>query len=201
MIYNGGSAADTITGGAGADSLVGNGGADSLVGGAGNDTLVGGAAADTLTGGTGVDAIYLGTDGVADRVNIAAGDTLEVATNPADNSTLSLTTLNLTTADKVFGAEAGDVLALGYTSNATITQVTSNTVTFTDALAMFTVKGNYNSSTGIFGYSASGADTLMIYQDGTGTTYNVDADYEAIVLIGFATGTSTIAAGVVTLVA
>ncbi|HGY1015968.1 TPA: calcium-binding protein, partial [Aeromonas salmonicida subsp. smithia] len=83
-LYEGTSAADTITGtiandiisgAAGDDTLYGRNGDDSLNGGTGNDTLYGADGADTLDGEVGNDALY-GEDG-ADTLNGGTGnDTL-----------------------------------------------------------------------------------------------------------------------------
>jgi hypothetical protein len=101
----------------------------------------------------------------------------------------------LTGADIVTGLHTGDTislagLALGYTGAAatTIAGATGTTVSL--------VSGSYAAGTGIWTTSATGTDTLVVYDaDGVGAGTAV----EAIVLVG-THATGTVAGGVITLV-
>jgi hypothetical protein len=97
----------------------------------------------------------------------------------------------------ITGLKAGDQISLY--AGATITAATAVGTSLiagagvTDAVAV--VKGNYNSSTGIFTTSATGTDSLVEW-DGNGTT--AAGSIETIVLVGFA-GTLTAGVNLLTL--
>lgn len=171
----GGTGADTLDGGAGDDTLLGGGGADSIFGGAGNDSITGGAGADSIDGGGGVDRLVIS----------ATGETFSGAV--VDGTTVLSATI-----DRVTGFGFGDTISLAALSNTFATLGT--TIASATGTTVALIRGNY-AADGKFTASATGADTLVYYDNNA-----TGADsMEAIVLIGYASSGSTIAAGVITL--
>ena len=178
-----------VTTGGGADVVVGGTGADTITGGAGNDTIVGGGGADQITGGVGADTITISgiTSLIIQRVG-ASGT----------NTSTTLQTAELTyTFDVVYGATAGDHINLGNASIITsgLTIAGTNLAAGAANTAVF-ARGSYDLLAGTFTYAANGADTALTYDasDAGGVTA------ETIILVGYVSGASTAAAGVVTLV-
>jgi Ca2+-binding RTX toxin-like protein len=181
--FTGGVLADTITGGTGVDVVVGGSGNDTISTGTGNDTVTGSAGADSITVGSGTDyVVYLDDSGES--------TTITALTNPI--------TLSTTTTDLVYGMAAGDVILLGtavdYTAtdtNTTAGDAEIQTAASTSALVnngVTLLRGSYSS--GVFVSSASGADTLLVFDaDELAAT----TSYQAVVLVGTANVSGTVA--------
>jgi Ca2+-binding RTX toxin-like protein len=158
---------DIISGGNGADNITGGAGADSLVGGAGNDTIAGGAGADNITGGTGVDAIT-GGDGIDNYIYTATGET--AAAPSTWTAATGGSTISVASADIITVTDAdGDTVTLTGLNTGTVTPVTTTITnaasTTAAANTVLTWLGNY--SAGTFTSSATGSDTLVVFDDGT----------------------------------
>lgn len=182
-----------VTGSISANTITAGNGINVITGGAGIDTIVVGTGGNLITGGVGGDKITFGTHaaGVLDGVVItAAGQTFSAGVTSG--------TTVLTGADIVTGLKAGDTISLealtadAYTAGAVVT-----TIALSTAGAIGVVRGDYVASTGIFTASATGADSIVEYDnDGTG----VGTTIETIVLVGFAgTASTTTADGLITL--
>jgi Ca2+-binding RTX toxin-like protein len=135
-------AALTVNGGTGDDTITGGTGNDSLNGGDGNDVLVGNAGNDSFTIGTGDD-------------NVSGG---------ADDDTLTVSGVELTTADSIAGGAGADKVVLNNTSGAVVAGVNLTNVTDVER----------------YEFSANG-DRLV----------GVDADANSITFEGGAVGTVT----------
>lgn len=189
--------ASTLNIGASLEKVVINGGnAADVIKGNGNNTIVGGTGADTITASV----------GGSDTIKLAGADTGGF-TAPATN------TINTTTFDKIAGLVAGDILhftdygaASGNTgtddlldsdAEASATTLVGATLAANATLA---IRGNYTDSTNTFVGSATGTDTLLVYDanDLIATTTPV-----AVVLVGTGALTfgyaATDAAGIMTL--
>ena len=181
-----------VVGGSGNDVLTGGAAANTLTGGIGNDVITGGAAADVLTGGVGADLIYTGDTAAVDSIVQASGASQQLAAATIVGG--DITTYALTTEDQVFNLGVGDTITLGnadvVAGNFAVTA--SNTFTIADDRGTY-ILGDLNTLTGIFSYSATGADTLLIYDADSGATFDV----QAVLLVGF-TGTLASVAGVLT---
>ena len=178
---SGGSGDDTIKGGAGIDSLIGGSGADTIEGGAGNDIISGGTGADTIRGGSGADVMTGGSD--AD-VYIYSGETFETgivsgAVIYYGGTVDEGTTISTASMDRITDFRTGDFIAtyggaFGSGSNAVGSA-------WTEYQGLLT--GTYNATANNFTFSATGTDSLYVYDlDGSTTTGN---DLYAIVLTGY----------------
>lgn len=217
-IITGDGGADSITGGAAADTLDGAAGADVITAGAGNDSISGGAGNDTIFADAGNDSIYGGAG--ADKITVGAGTDVIQQKAIGDSGTFTkavnaTTTVSTTAFDVITGVAAGDIVALttaaGGTSDysgavsatAANNQLVTAAVTSNDLSAaaitadnsVAFIKGTYDATANTFLGSATGVDTLMVY-DSNATAGA--SSYEAIVLVGFA-GTGTPGTGIVTL--
>ena len=92
--------------------------------------------------------------------------------------------------------QIGDTISLGAVVN-TLTGATATTIAGATGNAVSLVRGNFATATDIFTTSATGSDTLLVY-DINGATANDNV--EAVALIGVV-ATGTVAAGVLTLTA
>ncbi len=178
---------NTITGSSTiASTLTGGSGADVITGGAGKDVIVGGGGADVITGGAGADSITL--SGVTAKiVQAALGDS-------GVNSSTTIQTAELTsTFDIIKGMVAGDKVQLF--TNTPAVNLSAVNLAGTDDVINF-ARGTYDGAAGTFTYAANGADTAMTYD----TTVGAGSAFETIILVGYATGTTTaVAAGLITL--
>ncbi|MDI1260161.1 calcium-binding protein, partial [Aquabacterium sp.] len=180
---------NTLTGTAQADTITGGAGNDILVGGAGNDTINGGAGNDIITGGAGADIINVGT-GTDTIVLSAVAQTYSAATA----ATIVSGTTVLTGIDVVTGMSAGDVISTAGVSN-TFAGAAATTIAGASGIVEALVRGNFAVATNIWTTSATGTDTLFVYDiDGAGANTVV----EAVVLVGVV-ATGTAAAGLLTL--
>lgn len=185
--------------GAGAKSIILGNGNNTVVSGAGSDTITLGTGANTVTGAAGGDTITFaaGHTGVSTVVIAAAGDTSTGAITSGSTVVSAATGYDI-----VSGLRAGDKIDLtaltadAYTVAATAI-VTSGILTGGTNGDIAIVRGNWNSSTGYFTTSATGADSVVQWDtDGTGAGTNV----ASIVLVGFVnTGSTSTNDGLITL--
>ncbi len=180
-----GTAATALTGGAGADTLIGNTGNDIFIDGAGADTITGAAGADDITvasdsgddiilhTGTTLTALSLTTTAESLTATIAVGDTLTFGNgvdivrgfvSGSDDFSVSAATVS-------FEATAPTALV-----GATAADLTENTI--------FATRGDYVESTGIFTLGASGADTIMVINDGTNADDVLSTNTNITVVLG-----------------
>lgn len=179
----------TITLGNGANTVVTGAGADVITLGNGANTVTPGAGADTVNfdiSHTGIDTVVYGATGQTASTAVSNGATvISVATG----------------FDIINGMHAGDKIdltaltAAAYTAAATAVLTSIMTGGTNGDIAL--VRGNYNTVTGYFTTSSSGADTLVQWDnDGTGAGTTV----ESILLVGFAnTGSTSTNDGLITL--
>ena len=190
-----------ITGGSGADSLVGHAGADTISGGSGSDTLDGGAGADSLSGGDGADTLYggAGTDSLVGGAGYdvfvfdAASGTANAAFVTATAVT-ALTPVTITNNDRITGFTTGDVLRFTVSGVAGLVLDLAMTATQTPTNNSINyVRGDAVTASSVvtFTYSATGADTLVIYD----TDASATASYQSILLVGYVDGTTLDAIG------
>ena len=172
-----------------ASTLTGGTGADTIVGGAGKDVIVGGGGADLITAGAGADSITI--SGTTSKIVQAAGDS-------GANTSTTIQTAELTsTFDVVFGATAGTKIDFGNASivTGTLTTAGTNLAAGLADTAVF-ARGAYSAAAGTFTYAANGADTAITYD--SNVVFGVTA--ETIILVGYVSGASTAALGILTLV-
>jgi hypothetical protein len=157
------------------------------------ETIIGGAGANTVTGGNGGDKVTFAahTIGTVDTITYtAAGQTL------SGSVTSGVTALTLAAgADVVYGMQAGDKINLS-TIAATYTGALTTTINGASGNTADIVRGDYNTSTGVFTVSVTGADSLVQFDNdaaGAGTTI------DNIVLVGFVNTSSSAASGIITL--
>lgn len=158
----------------------------SVVGGSGKDTLRVTSATAAITGLSGADAVEVSAAGVVTALYTATGQT-GVSIAGTFESTASF--------DHYVGMDANDVLSfIGETGNAfTAVNAVSNSITGQSGDITF-VRGNEIG--GVFTASASGADTLVVWDtDGSG----LGTAFEALVLVGVVANGSQTSAGVITL--
>lgn len=167
-----------------------------------------GAAADTITGGVGSDTIVGGAGG--DTINVSTGAADVVLYTVASQSAVitSVATGQVYTGiDLVSGEAAGDVLSFlaaavsaggAYTSGAA-GAVANNAFNTTISYAALVdngaslIRGNYDTLTGVWTTSATGADTLYAY-DQNATFGDANQSYVGVVLVGTAGVTTSTAA-------
>ena len=183
-----------------------------LNGSAGADTIVSGSFSDTITGGAGADTITVGSG--TDQINILSASGAG-GSHSGTFATQAANSISTTTFDVISGMAVGDVIKFttAYTGNAGAaaglvangTALGSSVLTGnggTPTLASNTIsiiQGTYTASTNTFVGSATGTDSLFVYDADAalGTTA-----YEAVVLVGYVPATVTGIggnAGVVTL--
>ncbi|POF40010.1 hypothetical protein B0D71_23295 [Pseudomonas laurylsulfativorans] len=166
---------DTLTGNAAANLLTGGAGNDTLAGGAGNDVLNGGTGLDRMTGGDGSDAYHV--DNAGDVV-IETNATASTGGSDTVYSYLSAYTLGA-------NVENGSILATGVAAltgnslNNTLYTGTGNNVldggigadTLSYAFATAAVTVNLALTTAQ-ATGGSGTDTLLNFENITGSNYN-----------------------------
>jgi len=196
--------------GSAASISAGNGG-NSITAGSGSDVITVGSGANTISGGAGADRITVAThSGNADTFVLKTLAT----TDGGDSGTFTAAGTNAagvstSTFDIITGATKGDILSLanaaagtsaytaatasGAASGKIVTAlVTSNDVSapgLADNSVGF-VRGTFNSGSNTFVGSSAGADTLAWF-DTSATA--ASTNYEAVVLVGYAGTTATIA--------
>jgi S-layer protein len=178
----------TMTGGGVKTITLGNG-ANTVVTGAAADVITVGTGANTITPGAGADTIILGAGTAASSIVAAGGGTYQAATA----ATIVSGTTPLTGIDKVTGLQSGDTYSLAGILN-TFTGAAGTTIAAATGTTVSLVRGSFATATNIWTTSATGTDTLFVYDiDGAGANTVV----EAIALIGVV-ATGTAAAGVLT---
>jgi hypothetical protein len=179
------------------------GGVKTITLGNGADTIVTGAAADVITLGTGANTVT-GAGG-GDKVTFAAHafGTVDTITYTAAAQTISGSVTSGTTvltlaagADVVYGMQAGDKIDLSGIA-ATYTGALSTAINAASGNTADIARGDYNTSTGIFTASATGADSLVQFDNDAAVTAGITIDN--IVLVGFVNTGSSAAAGIITL--
>ena len=182
---NGGSGADTIYGGAGADSILGAAGADKLYGQAGNDIIDGGDGADYIWGGLGADTMTGGA-GADHFVYLGDGSYETGIISPSivyyGGVTAEGTSVSVAGMDKILGFTTSDVIDTNASStNSTGTGLNGVDQIWTEKAGLIT--GTYSSSTQMFTFSATGADSMFVWDfDGSSTS---GTDMYAVVLVGY----------------
>ena len=231
--FTGGSKADTITagggalvavGGAGDDVITGGAKVDNLTGGDGADTLYGGALGDTLRGSAGNDSVYLGDgDAKTDTVTLegtalggadviynfstasTGGDSIDMATNSANNGLAGASAAALTTyeefATAAAWATANDANAVLVDENETgmaviaanLSDAGSNGIDTTDLINLMGTAGIFEQGSGTAtltqaAYIAAddGTDTYIFLAVNSGGTSadSVLTSADAITLLG-----------------
>jgi hypothetical protein len=173
----------SITGSANADTITTTAGTDVINAGAGNDIINALGGADRINVGTGNDTVLY----------TVAAQTTELAT-PA--TLVSGTTIISATVDQITGLGAGDIISLTGISG-TYTGTVGTTIAGAAGTTVSITRGDYNTSTGIWTTSTTGADSILAFDADAATTAATLTDFS--VLIGFTGVASTIAAGVITL--
>jgi len=214
----GGVADDIITAGDGNNTVTGSGGNDKVTVGNGNNTITTTTGTDTIVAGNGINVISSG--GGADKITVGTGynlvtgggggDTITfgagsaggisgIVLNTGDSFTgavVSGTTV-LTGADVVTGLSAGDTIDL---TSFTVDLFTEQTLKTSLAAAtggdIALTRGNYDTATGIFTASATGADSILSW-DNDGST--PAGTLEHVVLVGFVGAATTTIDGLITL--
>lgn len=184
-----------ITGGTGIDTITSGNGINVIDADAGNDVITVGTGYNLITGGTGADIITFGAHdaGVIDGlVYSAINQTLTAADTTA---MATAATTDLTGVDVISGLQAGDTIDLSALA-ATFTGTLATTFAGATGNTAAIVKGNYDAATDTFATSATGEDSMLVWdQDAAATAATVT---EAIVLIGFDDSASA-DAGIITL--
>jgi S-layer protein len=193
---------DTITAGNGNNSITTGGGADVITAGTGNNTIIAGAGNDTITVGSGTNSITGGAG--ADTITIKHGalanvDTIVIAAIGETGAGITASGV-LTGVDVVSGLAKSDVINISAIAG-TIGSVTHETAFSGAEIAgtgstAFLVQGTYAASTGVFTASATGTDSVFMY-DNNGST--AGGSMEAVVLVGYHGASAAAANGVVTL--
>jgi Ca2+-binding RTX toxin-like protein len=171
--------ADAVT------SLGANAGDDTINGGTGDDVLFGGAGEDSITTGTGDD----------DIVWLPGLTNTGLSTAPSGTTVAGATIAN---GDKITFANGVDVIN-DFTSGTDDLVVSQATATFEGVVpttligedpADFTdtkllgARGDFVSSTGVFTFSATGADFLLTANDGTAADDVASTNTNFVVLVG-----------------
>ena len=197
--------------GAGVKTVTLGNGANTVVGGSAADVITLGTGANDVNAGAGADKVTFGAHTAADTYRILAA----AGAGGGDSATFAVpgtNTISTTTMDKVTGLQLGDKIQFTATAglytgvaNAPLGLVANGT-SYTDVSAVVLtsnaieiVKDTYSSVANTFVGSATGTDSLVVYDSDAvvGTTA-----YESIVLVGYVAGTVTGiggAAGLVTL--
>jgi S-layer protein len=176
----------TSTGG---QTYTGGSGVDTVVTGAGNDVINAGGGANLITAGAGADKITVtGNTSLITQAIGASGTNASTAIQPS----------MLTAAyDVIIGASAGLRIDTSNTDIVTagLTTAGANLAGGLTSTAIF-ARGTYDAANGLFTYGAAGLDTALTYD----STIGAGVTNETIILVGFVSGASTAAAGVITLV-
>jgi hypothetical protein len=199
---HGAAGANTITVGDGNNTIdnVASAGANKITAGNGWNVIAGGSGADTITVGTGGNLVTGGAG--ADKITFGAHvagviDGLVYSAVIGDSGALITANGAVTGLDVITGMHAGDTINTQIATVATLTN--ANAGTFTAATTLdnaYAIRGTYDGTAGTFTASATGADTLVEWNDHTGGA----SHGEAIVLVGYANVAATsISGGLITL--
>ena len=173
--------------GSGIKSVTLGNGNDSVTTGGGADVITLGTGADTVTGGAGADKITFGAHTGVDTIKLAAGK----GATGGDSGVFSVPNANtISTAnfDIVTGMKLGDKVQIGAVSFAA-DGASANTLVGLGVAdnKVALVRGAYDATGKNFVGSATGADTLFVY-DSDGITSTA---YEAVVLVGYVANSVT----------
>ena len=211
VTYTGGSGADTITGSNGLNNVVtlGNGTNSFTSVGGGNNTVTGGTGVDTITVGTGGNTISAGAGNDIIHIGASAGlNTVDLGTG---TDTVILDAIQTASGfyTSVTGAAAGDIIDLsdviGTSAAVSAQTVLGAKVTLGGASSFTTylnaaAAGDGNTANTVFNWFQFGGNTYIVQDTSVAATFQDGAD-TVIELVGLVTlTTSTIAAGVITLV-
>jgi Ca2+-binding RTX toxin-like protein len=200
---------DSLTGAADNNVLNGLDGNDSLSGGAGNDTLNGGAGKDILDGGAGNDALSGGTgndiyvvDGAGDTINESGGDGVDLIQSSvsfdlsAGTVTGSVENIQLTGKAAINATGNGLDNTIEGNSGANILNGGDGIDTVSYAKASAAVNVNLSITTAQAMGKKMGADTLLNFENLTGSNFNdtLTGDANGNVIMGLA-GNDTISGG------
>ena len=190
---------DTLTGNALANILIGGADNDTLNGGAGNDTLDGGSGADQMTGGDGSDVYYV--DNVGDIVSetnaVASTGGTDTVNSYLGTYTLgaNVENLRLLSTGTVHGAgnSLNNVIDAGAGNNILNGAAGIDTASYAYATAAVTANLALTTAQATGG---SGSDTLLNFENLTGSNYNdkLTGNATANTLIGGA-GNDTLTGG------
>ena len=203
-----GSGADTINSGAGNDVINAGEGADLINGGAGNDTIIGFTAGDSVTGGADVDTLQLLAGATADfnaatdaqlvTVEIIEGSAADDVINTS-NQTEGLTINGGTGNDTITAGAGNDSINGGGGFDSIVAGAGNDTIVGAQDDAL--LDGGADSDVLQIGANFNDANDAQIVNIETvsltagGLTVSLDAQTEALVINGFATGASTITGG------
>jgi len=161
---------------------------------AGNDTIDGGTGSDTIQGGAGADTITLGSGGSDDVVILAAATNTGISVaSTADTLTATIANGDTITfgsgVDVINGFVSGTDDLFVSTANATFEGIAPTTLIGATAgdLAEDTAhgaRGDFVSSTGVFTFSATGADFLLTFNDGTNADDVLSTNTNVQILVG-----------------
>jgi len=171
----------SITGGNGADSIVGGGAADTIIGGEGADTITGGTGVDILTGGAGNDVfVYVGAG--AYETGIISPSIVYYGGLIASGTSVSTAGM-----DKITDFTTNDVLKTYAASGTTGTGANTIDAVWTETAGL--IQGTYTAATNTFVFSATGTDSLYVWDfDGLTTS---GTDMYSVVLIGYVNSATT----------
>ena len=191
--------------GNGVDKVTLGNGSNTVVTGTSADTITLGSGANTVTGGLGIDTITFGAHSGVDTVVYNTAASATVADSGAYTAQATNAVMDASVFEVVTGLQSGDKLALatGYTSasaaqtnrvfdSTTAPQVYTNlgsVVVGANQVEM--VRGNYSAATQQFIGSATGSDSLFIYDSNAATATTAA---QAVVLVGYAAANSPTAA-------
>ena len=153
---------------------------NTLTGGSGADVITGGAVADTIAGGRGADRIVL-TAGGTDTVFQGTLESQQISTVAIAGGLVTAFTFG--SADQITGFGNGDLIDLGNGDldvTGDLVQTNSNTFSVADDKGVY-IRGTYNATAGTFSFSATGSDTVVIFDADEAGTFDV----QAVLLIGF----------------
>ncbi|PMZ83716.1 MULTISPECIES: nidogen-like domain-containing protein, partial [unclassified Pseudomonas] len=166
---------DTLTGNALANILIGGADNDTLNGGAGNDTLDGGSGADQMTGGDGSDVYYVDNVGdiVSETNTVASTGGTDTVNSYLGTYTLgaNVENLRLMSTGTVHGAgnSLNNVIDAGAGNNILNGAAGIDTASYAYATAAVTANLGLTIAQATGG---SGSDTLLNFENLTGSNYN-----------------------------
>ncbi|WP_312026992.1 calcium-binding protein [Pseudomonas sp. J452] len=164
-----------IDGAAGNDKLTGGGGNDHLNGGSGNDVLNGGAGGDRLIGGDGSDIYYIDNtrDIVSETNSTASTGGTDTVYSYLSAHTLGANIENLrvmaTSTASATGNSLNNVIYAGTGNNTLNGGTGTDTASYAHATSAVTAS---LASTGAQATGGSGSDTLLSFENLTGSNFN-----------------------------
>jgi len=171
----------SVIGGAGDDTIVGTAGSDTIAGGAGADSITGGFGADVLSGGSGTDTfMYLSAGAGSYETGIVSPAVIYYGGTVASGSSVATGGM-----DKILDFTTNDVIQTNTASSGSGLNAVGSVWSESSGL----LRGSYDASSQQFVFSATGLDTLFVYDfDGSASTGN---DLYGIVLVGYVNSATT----------